>query len=309
MSDAPPPTPTNDDLPPVCDYEGSDYQQRFWEEGGRAYEDGAEAVALRHLLPRQGGERLLEIGAGAGRNTPRYHGYRQIVLLDYSRTQLRQAQARLGRSERYLFVAANAYTLPFADGTFTAATMIRTLHHIAEPPRVLRETRRVLRPGGVFILEFANKRNLKAIVRYLVRAQTWNPFSPEPVEFAPLNFDFHPRQIFAWLDEAGFRVEAIRTVSHFRVGLLKRWVPTRVLVALDALAQPTGRWWQLSPSVFLRARAVGEGAPAEAVGLFRCPRCGHAPLHETATALVCPGCGARWGVHDSIYDFKAPLDG
>ena len=45
--------------PPVCDYEGSDYQQTFWAEGGRAYEDGAEAQALKKMLPQEGGEHLL----------------------------------------------------------------------------------------------------------------------------------------------------------------------------------------------------------------------------------------------------------
>ncbi len=296
------------DIPPVCDYEGSDYQQRFWEQGGRAYEDGAEAVALRHLLPKAGGEMLLEIGAGAGRNTPRYQGYRKVVLLDYSRTQLRQAQARLGRSDRYVYVAANAYTMPFVDGLFDGATMIRTLHHMAEPLRVLRETRRVMRKDGIFILEFANKRNLKAILRWLARRQQWSPFTPEPVEFAPLNYDFHPKQVFAWLQEAGFTVEDIRTVSHFRIGLLKRTIPTRVLVALDALAQPTGRWWQLTPSVFVRARAQGEPAAARPEAFFRCPQCGHAPLEQAEDRLVCAGCGAHWAVRDGIYDFKAPLD-
>ncbi len=54
-----------------------------------------EAIALRRLLP-PGGKLLLEIGAGAGRNTPRYQGFERIVLLDYSRTQLEQARARLG---------------------------------------------------------------------------------------------------------------------------------------------------------------------------------------------------------------------
>ena len=77
--------------PPVCSYEGSDYQESFWERGGRAYEDSAEAIALNHMLPRQG-QRMLELGAGAGRNTPRYNGFKHIVLLDYSSTQLQQAQ-------------------------------------------------------------------------------------------------------------------------------------------------------------------------------------------------------------------------
>src|SRR3972149_5228564 len=106
--------------PPVCDYTDSDYQSSFWDKGGRAYEDAAEAIALKHLLPKSG-KLLLEIGAGAGRNTPRYAGFEKIVLLDYSRTQLQQAQARLGRSEKYTYVAADAYRLPFADGLFDGA--------------------------------------------------------------------------------------------------------------------------------------------------------------------------------------------
>jgi len=96
--------------PPVCSYEGSDYQTSFWEKGGRAYEDACEASALKRLLPPQG-EHLLELGAGAGRNTPRYHGYKRITLLDYSRTQLEQAREKLGDSPGYRYIAADIYHL------------------------------------------------------------------------------------------------------------------------------------------------------------------------------------------------------
>ncbi|HEY5903626.1 MAG TPA: class I SAM-dependent methyltransferase, partial [Anaerolineales bacterium] len=84
---------------PICSYEGSDYQTSFWERGGRAYEDRAEAAALARLLPPDG-DLMLEVGAGAGRNTPRYAGFQRIVLLDYSRTQLEQARDRLGSARR-----------------------------------------------------------------------------------------------------------------------------------------------------------------------------------------------------------------
>jgi len=302
-----PPEPASPaDLPPVCDYEGSDYQRRFWEQANRAYEDRVEAIALRRLLRGQGGEWLLEVGAGAGRNTPRYRHFRRVVLLDYSRTMLRQAQERLGSEGRYLYVAANAYTMPLMDGLFDAAAMIRVLHHMADAPRVLAEVRRVLRPQGTFILEFANKRNLKAILRWWLRRQNWNPFTLDPVEFAPLNFDFHPRQVEAWLAEVGFAVERRLTVSHFRLGLLKRLVPLVVLVNLDALAQYTGDWWQLTPSVFLRARAVGDTPVAREGAFFRCPHCGQ-PLHQEGDRLPCTACGAIWTVRDGLYDFKEPL--
>jgi ubiquinone/menaquinone biosynthesis C-methylase UbiE len=288
--------------PPVCDYTNSDYQQSFWEQGDRAYEDAVEVVALRRLLP-SGGKLLLELGAGAGRNTPRYQGYQRIVLLDYSRTQLEQARQRLGAGSSYTYVAADIYNLPFVPGLFDGATMIRTLHHMSEPEQALTNVRRVLQPGAVFIMEFANKLNLKAILRYLLHRQAWSPFSRAPVEFAALNFDFHPAAVRGWLKSAGFSVQRQLTVSHFRIGLLKRVLPLRLLVAMDAAAQLTGNWWQLSPSVFVKSQAVGETPSAPPGLFFRCPACG-AGLPEKQDNLTCPGCGRTWLYQDGIYDFR-----
>ena len=298
----------NVERPPVCDYEGSDYQAKFWDRGERAYEDGAEAVALKALLPAAG-RLLLEIGAGAGRNTPRYIGFERVVLLDYSLTQLQQAQARLGRGPRYVYVAGDAYALPFVPGLFDAATMIRVIHHLADAPRALRQTRAVLEPGGTFILEFANKQNLKAILRWLLRRQAWSPFDPQPVEFAALNFDFHPRTMLTALRAAGLRPERVRTVSHFRLGTLKRLAPAGALVALDGWMQPTGQWWQLSPSVFVRAQAAGDGPRAAPGKFFRCPACGGDEFDEAGGQLTCGQCRRGWAARDGIYDFRESLSG
>jgi len=288
--------------PPVCSYEGSDYQQRFWEEGGRAYEDAAEAIALKRLLPSSG-EIMLELGAGAGRNTPRYKNYDRVVLLDYSRTQLEQAQERLGVSERYLYIAADVYNLPFVNGVFDGATMIRTLHHMAEPQLALSQVHRVMASNGTFILEFANKRNLKAMLRYVFGKQDWSPYSQKPEEFADLNFDFHPKAVRQYLRDAEFEIEKQLTVSHFRIGFLKRHIPTRILTAVDALLQWTGALVQVSPSVFTRCRVVGALPTPDREGFFQCPACGQA-LEGVEYDLRCAGCGAVWEYRDGIYDFR-----
>jgi SAM-dependent methyltransferase len=289
--------------PPICDYEGSDYQASFWGRGERAYEDRVEAIALQRLLPKSG-KLLLEVGAGAGRNTPRYGSFERIFLLDYSRTQLEQARERLGQGSRYTYVAADAYRLPFVPGLFDTATMIRTLHHMADPPQALGQIRQALRPMGSLILEYANKQNLKAILRYTFRRQSWNPFTQEPVEFARLNFDFHPQAVRGWLQDCGFSIERQLTVSHFRLGSLKRWLPVGLLVRMDALAQLTGNWWQVTPSVFLRARAQGD-TPEAPVGVnFRCPDCGHFPLQEQPDYVKCPACGRVYELREGIYDFR-----
>jgi len=297
-------------LPPVCDYEGSRYQEEFWGRGARAYEDACETQALRRLMPASG-RVLLELGAGAGRNTLRYGGFERIALLDYSRTQLAQARARLGNGPRFTYVAANIYRLPFVDGLFDGATMIRTLHHMADPSAALAEVRRVSSEGATFILEYANKLNLKAIVRYLLRRQAWSPFGLEPIEFATLNFDFHPRAVRAWLTRADFRIERQITVSHFRVDWMKRAVPTKTLVMLDGLAGRTGDLWQLSPSVFVRARACGT-TPATS-GFFRCPACGGIDLTNEespmrASGMRCGNCRRLWPLREGIYDFKEAIE-
>ncbi len=295
---------------PVCNYEGSRYSTEFWD-SSRAYEDGAERVALRVLLP-QYGRRLVEIGAGFGRLADLYQGYETVVLFDYASTQLEQAVERLGEAgpggkPQYVYVMADFYKLPFVPGLFDTVTIIRTLHHAMDASAVVQGLARILGPKGAFVLEFANKHNLKALARYLLHRQTWSPFDTAPVEFAPLNFDFHPWWIWEQLANAGLRREAVRTVSHFRIGLLKRLLPAAWLVALDRLVQPTGRWWQWSPSVFVRA-AAGDKAAAEANTFFACPECG-APLGAPPqTAFTCPQCTRTWQRQGVIYNFREPVN-
>lgn len=295
---------TAPDTPPVCDYEGSGYRQDFWEKRGRDYEDRVERIALRRLLPA-GGRRALEIGAGFGRLTTELAAYEQVVLLDYSRSLLAEARTRLGDG-RYTYVAADVYRMPFRPGSFDAATMIRVIHHIADVPLALRGIRRALAPGAVFILEYANKRNLKAMLRYALRRQTWNPYSPEPIEFVPLNFDFHPAYMLEAVQAAGFRVEQRLAVSLFRLGALKRLVPVGALAGLDAALQ--GMAPLISPSVFTRNLAAGEGPDVTGEPLsFACPLCG-GDLTPEGEALRCAaaGCGRRWLRRDGIWDFKEP---
>ncbi len=286
----------------ICSYEGSDYQQTFWDRGGRAYEDRAEALALGRLLP-PGGRHLLEIGAGAGRNTLRYAGFEQITLLDYSVSQLEQARGRLGASPRFTYVAADVYRMPFGAGSFDAATMIRTLHHLPRPEAALERVREVVTGMGSFLLEYPNKRNLKAIARWLTRRQGWSPFDLEPVEFARLNFDFHPRTVNAWLAGAMFHVKRQIPVSHLRLGVLKRTFPIGLLLACESFLQRLGAAWLYTPSVFLGAVASG---PAQSPRFsWRCPACGSGKVSGSAGGVRCRNCGRHWPLRSGIYDFRS----
>jgi len=289
---------------PICSYEGTSYRADFWEGKGRDYEDLAERAALERLIPPHG-RRLVEIGAGFGRLADLYGGYQEVVLLDYAKSGLREAQERLGHDSRFLFVAANLYHLPLAPGCVDTALTVRVLHHVADIPAALAQISGALRAGGAYVLEFANKRNLKAIGRYLARRQSWSPFTREPYEFVELNFDFHPDWMSEALASAGFSLDAGLAVSHFRLQIAKRNVPPATLARLDALLQRPGAALKVAPSIFLRARRAGEAAPV-AGGLFACPACGSQDLAVESAAISCRGCGSVWPAADGIYDLRWP---
>jgi SAM-dependent methyltransferase len=291
--------------PQVIDYEGSDYQQRFWEQGGRAYEDLAERIALRKLLP-PAGRRLVEFGAAFGRLADLYDGYEQVLLLDYSRSLLRQAQARLGVGGRFIYVAANVYQLPLAAGVVDTAVMVRVMHHLADVPAALAQIRRTLAPGGTFLAEYASKRHLKSMARHALRRQGWSPYDPSPYEFVPLNFDFHPAWMSQQLRAAGFAIDRELAVSHFRLPLLKRLIPASTLAAMDGAVQQVGALWKLTPSVFVRCAASGSRPDSLQAEIFQCPACASA-LAPGQDSLDCTACGRRWPARAGLFDFKEPL--
>ena len=300
---------TGRNQPRICNYEGSDYQSRFWGNQKRSYEDRVERIALRRLMPPSG-DTLIDIGAGFGRLGEEYTGYKRIVLFDYSSTLLREAQAHWADDPRFLYVAGNWYQMPFVAGLFDTLVQVRTIHHAADVPALFEQLGRIARPNGDYILEFANKHNLKAILRHKLGRQDWSPSTLEPVEFAEMNFDFHPRWMAQQLKEAGFVAGKALSVSHFRVPLLKRVVPTAVLAGLDGLLQGSGRWLKLSPSIFIHNRSPKTGTAAAPGTFFACPHC-QTPLGDVVDEqLVCPdvACGRKWAVIDGLYDFKEPIE-
>ncbi len=293
---------------PVIDYEGSGYRQDFWEGQGREYEDAVERIALRRLLPARG-DRIAEIGAGFGRLADLYLGYNQIVLFDYSRTMLADAVRNWGHDQRFVFVAGDLYQMPLADSVLDALVMVRVMHHLADVPAALAQLQPLLHQRSAAVLEYANKRNLKAILRWSIGRQRWSPFEPTPLEFVDLNFDFHPRWMSARLGEAGLQVDARYGASHFRLQALKRRLPAAALARLDSYLFRVGGKFPLAPSVFVRASTPGapgrpqfDTTPAQ---LFRCPACAAYPLTALSQErLQCPSCACQYSQRDRIWDFK-----
>ncbi len=305
--------------PPVLDYEGSKYSTEFWNPD-REYEDRAERIAIRSMLPPNG-RRLIEIGAGAGRLADLYRGYDEVILMDYARSTVIEARDRWHDDPRFKFVVADVYQLPFVAGVFDSIVMIRVIHHLVDVPRALNEIAATLKSKGVFLLEFANKRNLKSMARYALRKQKWSPYDRSPIEFVKLNFDFHPTWLKQQIRSAGFSIEKTRSVSMFRLGAFKRLFGAKRLAAIDGALQHPLAPLAISPSMFVLCR---HPAPAgvsltsrlsiesetdrggdRGEGLFKCPACNE-PLSSAESELHCVN-DHRWSTAGGIFDFRSPI--
>lgn len=116
----------------------------------------AERLIDRLQELRLAPERILDIGSGTGfgaRMLARRFRHAELLQLDLSPGMLRAARGRFGRLRwRHRFLCADAASLPLRDACAELAFSSLMLHWCADPERVLREMRRMLRPGGLLLL-------------------------------------------------------------------------------------------------------------------------------------------------------------
>ena len=101
------------------------------------------------------GDRILDVATGTGAvalELLRQKGC-TVVGVDQSAEMLAEASRRSGGEIE--LVEASAQSLPFDDGEFDGLTFTYLLRYVDDPPAVLRELARVVRPGGTIAgLEF-----------------------------------------------------------------------------------------------------------------------------------------------------------
>ena len=179
------------------------------------------------------------------------------------------------------------------------------MHHLHQPALALTELSRVLKGDGSFIFEYANKRNIKAMIRYSLGLQKWSPFERQPYEFVHLNFNFHPSWMEDTLRLSGFSINKELAISNFRLAAVKRRIPTSILVQLDTMLASSSAKLKLSPSVVVRCEKKGGHNNID--GFFQCPACSSLDLLKGNEAFICRECGRHWRIVDGIYDFRSPL--
>ncbi len=142
----------------------------------RSYDDTRVAVGTEILLGAFARGRvplaeteLLDAGCGTGTYAAAVApNVGSVALIDASDDMLAVARQKLGTSDRFEYRVGQLQDLPFPDSSFDAVMTNQVLHHVgdvegagwAEHEKVFSEYRRVLRPGGVLVVNTCSQRQL-----------------------------------------------------------------------------------------------------------------------------------------------------
>ncbi len=115
---------------------------------------------LRYPDPR----RILELGAGSGslwsENLARLGMRWEIVVSELTEAKVEVCRKQIGPRRGFDFQVIDAHQIPYPDDYFDLVVADRLFQRITDPEFVLREIRRVLRPGGKFLVSAIGKQNL-----------------------------------------------------------------------------------------------------------------------------------------------------
>jgi SAM-dependent methyltransferase len=135
--------------------------------------------------------------------------------------------------------------------------MVRVMHHLPDPNPEFSELARVLKDDGYLILEIANSAHFLNRLRSLIKIEK---ISDDPIDIRSKKnrnskvipfVNHNPKTVIKQLAHNGLKVEKILSVSNLRNPVVKKLVPTTVLLSTEKFLQPFLAKSFFGPSIFL----------------------------------------------------------
>lgn len=237
---------------------------------GRGYEHKSEVVAIREFLSEiKKVKVILEIGAGFGRLVDSYaFRAKKVIITDPSSKLLKIARDRFIDKKKFKFIHSGLENLPekIRGGSADLIVVVRVIHHLQNLEESVETMSRLLKKKGYLILEYPNKRNLKAIIKAFLKGNFTFPldiFTKDLSSKRSLKkkmlpfFNYHPDKIEQILEEKDFTIIEKRSVSNLRSGPLKKTLSIDTLISLEKILQKPLAYLSLGPSIFVLARKRG----------------------------------------------------
>lgn len=117
---------------------------------------------------------------------------------------------------------------PFSDNFFDVIIMRHSLEHVHNPADVLREVKKIMKPGGLLVIGVPN---IDSFVSKITK-EKWND-----LDIPRHLFHFNPLTISALLHKSGFSIESIRHEFKVSRDSLKDWMAT-IPLPFFLLAKP-----------------------------------------------------------------------
>ncbi|MEU1585911.1 methyltransferase domain-containing protein [Micromonospora sp. NPDC005710] len=196
---------------------------------------------------------LVDLGCGAGLLAPHLagKGYRHVGV-DLTRSALVQAA-----EHGVLVVQGDATAVPLPDGCADVVSAGELLEHVPAWPRAVGEACRLLRPGGVLVLDTLNDTAVARLVA--VRIAERLPTVPRGIHDPQLFVDANALVAECARHGVDLRLRGIRP----QVGGMLAWLLRRVLATRRPGAVPTGRAPLIVPTrstaVLYQGRGVRKG--------------------------------------------------
>jgi 2-polyprenyl-6-hydroxyphenyl methylase/3-demethylubiquinone-9 3-methyltransferase len=231
-----------------CQYD--DLAGEWWRPGGVFEILHWLAAARGALVPPAHRDRavLIDAGCGGGLLAPHVQslGYRHVGV-DLRRSGLEQS-ARRGVTP----VAGDVTALPLADGCADVVVAGEILEHVTDLPGTVAELSRVLRPGGLLVLDTVNDSPLGRFIT--VTAGERLGIAPVGLHDPELFVD--PKELTAEFARHGIKL-SVRGIRPTMTGLL-RWL----ILPSRTNGRPLGRVVPtFSTAVLYQGRGHKEGAP------------------------------------------------